>query len=118
MTEPEMTYILPCEHVGEADAPNGVLDIGGLEVDVSTFGRRVSVYVRRSSSDLSVIEIAMARHDGLAQEELDRQNDEADHHPQGPKEYWRLEMVGKYTYGADGHVMTDEDFEADWDEGE
>jgi len=25
-------------------------------------------------------------------------------------------MVGKYTYGADGHLMTNEDFEADWAE--
>ena len=34
----------------------------------------------------------------------------------GPKEYWRGRMVGKYTYGSDGHQMTDEDFEADWPE--
>jgi hypothetical protein len=31
-------------------------------------------------------------------------------------EYWRGRMVGKYTYGADGHLMSNEDCEADWAE--
>ncbi len=115
--------ILSAEHVGEAVVIDGMLDIGGVVVPFSGHGtsadgpRHASVYVRRSSADLTVMEIHIARHDGLAQEALDRQNAEAEEHPLGAKEYWRGEMVGKYTTGADGHVMTDEDFEADWIEG-
>ena len=105
-------YIMPAEHIGEANSPGRILDIGGVKIDV--WGESVSVYVRRDSDDLRVIEIHIVRHDGLAQEELDQQNAEAERYPLGPKEYWRSEMVGKYTYGSDGHTMTDEEFEADW----
>jgi hypothetical protein len=49
---------------------------------------------------------------------LDAKNEEAERYPLGPKEYWRGEMVGKYRYGSDSHVMTNEEFEADWEEGE
>lgn len=52
--------------------------------------------------------------EAAAQEELDVENAEAGRYPLGPKEYWRGRMVGKYTYGSDGHLMTNEDFEADW----
>ncbi len=34
----------------------------------------------------------------------------------GPKEYWRSKMVGRYTYGQDGHPMTEKDFEEHWPE--
>jgi hypothetical protein len=53
---------------------------------------------------------------GLAQEELDEENREAERYPLGPKAYWRSKMVGKYTYGLDQHLMTDEEFEQEWAE--
>lgn len=94
------------------------VNIGGVKVLVDGFdGWRdgtVAVYVRRLSTDLSVIEIAMAGHDGLCEEELQAKNAEAECYPLGPKEYWRAEMVGKNTYGPDRHLMTDEEFEAEW----
>lgn len=118
---PDPILILSAEHFGVAEVVNGKLDIGGVKVpfgghpDHAECPRRAAhVYVRRSSEDLSVMEIHIARHDGLAQEELDRQNTEADAHPLGPKEYWRTAMVGKYTMGPNGRLMTQEDFEADW----
>jgi hypothetical protein len=54
--------------------------------------------------------------DGYAQEELDQENDEAERYLLGPKEYWRGKMVGKYSYGADQHIMTNEDFETEWED--
>jgi hypothetical protein len=54
--------------------------------------------------------------DADAQDRLDQENYEASIAPEGPKEYWRAKMVGHYTYGADHHVMTDAEFENDWDE--
>lgn len=110
----EIAQILPVEFVGMAHTVGGVLDVGGVKVRL---GRSdIGVYVRRLSTDLRVVEVLMATHDGLAQELLDQQNMEAERYPLGPKEYWRSEMVGKYRYGADQHVMTDADFEADWEE--
>lgn len=91
----EPVHILSAEYVGEAVVRDGVLDIGGVLVRVTGFinpnvpgGRSLSVFVRRLSSTLEVAEIALARHDGLAQEELDAQNDEADRYPGGPEAYW------------------------------
>ncbi len=107
----ETTYILAAEWVGIAEVVDGILDVGGIKID---YPNRADVYVRRSSKDLSIMEIHIARHDGLAVEWLEHQNEEAEHDPQGPKEYWRREMVGKYTYGPDEHLMTDEEFEATW----
>jgi len=95
-----------------ADGP--YLDIAGVKVRWAS--GPVGVYVRRSSRDLSVIEIAIARHDGLAQEALEVENEEAGRYPLGPMEYWRTRMVGKYRYGPDQHLMTDEEFERDWAE--
>jgi hypothetical protein len=109
-TEP--VFILPAEYLGEAESPGGVLRIGGLEVPV--WCGSVSVFVRRASDDLSIMEVHIARHDGLAQEQLDQENMEADRYPLGPKEYWRSKMVGSFQYGTDGHRMTEEEFEADW----
>jgi hypothetical protein len=112
-----MIVILPAEHLGTARAVDGVLNVGGLNVSVPWGNEgRVDVYVRRSSDDLSIIEIHMARHDGLAQEELDEQNRQAEEYPLGPKEYWRGVMVGKYTSGPDNHLLTNEEFDTDWDE--
>jgi hypothetical protein len=124
MTPTPDFYILPAEFVGHAACgSDGKLRIGEgdhvVEVDLAHIGSRnkIGVYVRRSSNDLSVIEIHMARHDGLAQEQLDAENAEAERYPLGVKEYWRGKMVGKYTYNH-GHPMTDEEFEEDWWEGE
>lgn len=118
--EPKTFLILPAEYVGSArQNDDGTIDIGGLSVQLGRVwwnDNAIGVYVRRINTDLTVIEIHMARHDGLSQEELDHQNDEAMRYPLGPKEYWRSEMVGKYTYGPDGHLMTDEEFEIDWAE--
>ena len=110
------TYILAAEHFGTAEAKDGKLNIGDLEVPYRD--QRADIYIRRSSKDLSVMEIHIACHDGLSQEELDRQNDEAEYHPLGPKDYWRTRMVGKYVNGHDGSLMTDEDFEEFWAEGD
>lgn len=74
----------------------------------------VPVYVCRWADDLSIAEIQMAQHDGLADGELDYQNEWAERYPLGPKEYWRSELVGKSTLGADGHLMTNEEFEDYW----
>lgn len=135
--EPRVIKILGAEYVGEArHGEGGTLRIGEpgpdgtgvVEINLSRTGldpdgyccwwntHTVGVYVRRASDDLSVIEIHMARHDGLAQEELDRENAEAERYPLGPKEYWRGKMVGKYRYGADSHLMTNDEFEEDWDD--
>ena len=116
MTAEQPIQILPAEFLGWAELDeNRDLDIGGLKIHNPGF---LDVYVRRSSADLSIIEIHMARHDGLSQEQLDEQNRQAEVYPLGAKEYWRGEMVGKYTYGADQHPMTEEEFEEDWPEGE
>ncbi len=124
--------ILPAEFVGNAaHEDDGILRIGTPRSDGSgvveirlTKGelsrwwntKTVSVYVRRFSNDLSVAEIHMAQHSGLFDEELAYQNEQAENYPLGPKEYWRSEQVGKYTYGVDNHLMTNEEFEAEWTE--
>jgi hypothetical protein len=99
-----------------AEPKDGQLNVGGVSIPWGSCS--VGVYVRRTSRDLSVSEICLAHHDGLAQEELYHQNEMAEVYPLGPKEYWRSEMVGKYRYGSDSHLMTDEEFEDDWYEGE
>lgn len=124
----EIVTILPAEYIGEAaHDENGVLTIGTGDKTVKLMlgspGRigwwntgTVSVYIRRFADNLSIAEIHMAKHDGYAQEELDHENEEAERYPLGPKEYWRAKMVGKYTYGLDNHLMTNEEFEADWED--
>lgn len=110
-----MVYeLLPIESYGIADAPGRHLAIGGIDLPV--WSDRVAVYVRRDSSDLAIVEVLLARHDGPAEDELDYLNFEAERYPLGPKEYWRSRMVGKYTYGSDSHRMTEEDFEEFWAE--
>lgn len=116
--------ILSAEYVGQANIVDDVIDVGGLKIPLGLTPWKgylppsIGVYLRRDSTDLSVMEIHIARHDGYAQEELDQQNDEAERYPLGPKEYWRSEMVGKYRYGVDAHIMTNEEFESDWAEDE
>jgi hypothetical protein len=124
--------ILPAEFVGNAaHGDDGILRIGTPSSDGSgvveirlTKGdlprwwntKTVSVYVRRFNHDLSVAEIHIAQHSGLFDEELEYQNEQAANYPLGPKEYWRSEHVGKCTYGEDNHLMTNEEFEAEWEE--
>jgi len=126
--------ILPAEFVGNAShGDDGILRIGTPCSDGSgvveirlTKGelprwwkdKTVAVYVRRFAHDLSVAEIHMAQHSGLFDEELEYQNEQAEIYPLGPKEYWRAEQVGKWTYGVDNHLMTNEEFEAEWREAE
>lgn len=111
-----VTYILSAEFVGMAEPVGGFIYVGGVPVRWTR--GCVGVYVRRYSSDLEPAEIHLTSHDGLSQEELDEQNRQAEEYPLGPKEYWRGEMVGKYTYGVDNHTMTNAEFESDWAEGE
>ncbi len=122
--------ILPAEFVGHAShREDGILRIGTPKKDGTgvveirlTKGdlprwwstNSVAVYIRRFEHDLSVAEIHIAQHDELFAEELDCQNEQASFYPMGDKEYWRSEMVGKYRYGSDEHLMTDEEFEDDW----
>lgn len=128
--ENNIRTVLPAEWVGKAaHDKNGFLTIGTGEHTVKLFLNKsnkpgwwkdgfVDVYVRRFAHDLSIYEIMIAQHDGYAQEELEQENMEAERYPLGPKEYWRTKMVGKYYYGADHHLMTNEEFEADWAEAE
>ena len=130
MTDFQEFTILPPEFIGHAaHGDDGVLHIGTPRLDGSgiveirlTKGdlprwwntNTVAVYVRRFAHDLSVAEIQMAQHSGLFDKELEYQGEQAENYPLGPKEYWRSEMVGKYTYGKDNHLMTNEEFEEDW----
>jgi hypothetical protein len=110
--------LLPAEFIGLATLTDGVLDIGGVEVRFNVGWPNLAVYVRRDTKDLSVVEVELAIHDGLEEEELEMLNMEAERYPLGPKEYWRSKMVGRYTIGADSHPMTDDDFETDWADGQ
>lgn len=118
---PRPTMVMyPAEWVGELPYAGDRIDLGAVQVRGVHGYNPASVYVRRVSGKtdgITVAEIIISVvGDGYAQEELDQENAEAERYPLGPKEYWRGRMVGKYGYGADGHLMTDEDFEADWDE--
>lgn len=89
----EAMIIWPPEYVGKVDVSQGRLTIGDLEVfDVGSGYPDAAVYVQRVSGKTEgfvvgkiIIEIIG---DGVAQEELDAQNDEAELHPFGPKAYW------------------------------
>jgi hypothetical protein len=124
MQYPETTTILPAECVGAAEIVDGVLDVGGVPIQLNRPGlvagtrHQLGIYVRRSSKDLSVMEVHIAFHDGFAQEALDQENFEAERHPGGPREYWRAKSVGKDLYGPDQHLMTEADFEREWAEAE
>jgi hypothetical protein len=39
---------------------------------------------------------------------------EAELHPDGPKEFFRLRRVGRVARGEDGHPLTDDEFDAEW----
>jgi len=108
--------LLPAEFIGMAKVTDGVLDVGGVAVRLNVRWSDIGVYVRRSSDDLSIVEVEVAMHDGPQQEELDVFNAEAERYPLGPKEYWRSKEVGRYWYGPDRHPMTNDEFEAEWTE--
>ena len=130
MNEIPKRIILAPEFIGDAaHGDDGILRIGTPRTDGSGVveirlskgdfpgwwhTNTVGVYVCRFSTDLSVAEIHIAQHDGLFSAELEFQNEQADIYPLGPKEYWRSEQVGKYTYGIDNHLMTNEEFEDEW----
>jgi len=108
------------EFIGNLPFENNTIRVGEHLIHEIHGYNPAAVYVRRLSGKtegLSISEIIISVvGDGYAQEELDAENAEAARYPLGPKEYWRGRMVGKYTYGADGHLMTNADFEADWEE--
>lgn len=113
--------IFPAEYVGPLAYTDHVVRLGELEINDVHGYNPAGVYVRRVSGKtpgLSVGEIIISVvGDGYAQEELDQENEEASRYPLGAKEYWRGRMVGKYRSGTDGHLMTDAEFEAEWDDG-
>jgi death-on-curing protein len=114
--------IYPAEFVGALPYSENTIQIGDIIVrDIHGYNP-AGVYVRRISGKtkgISVAEIIVTVvGDGYAQEELEAENAEADRYPLGPKEFWRGRLVGKATYGRDGYPMTNEEFEADWAEGE
>jgi hypothetical protein len=120
-------HIMPAECVGVAKIIDGVLDVGGLKIELGRPGYvsglgdddpGLAVYVRRLFHEGSVFDVALSFGDGLAQEELDNENDEAQNYPLGVKEYWRKKEVGNYLIGTDRRVMTDLDFEIEWAESE
>ena len=76
----------------------------------------VAIYIIRNSDDGSIAEISIDIEDGLTYCDFDFQSELGKSSPLGPKEYWRSEQVGKYTYGVDNHLMTNEEFEAEWNE--
>lgn len=124
MEEDTITF-LPAEWFGSAQQDeNGFLSIGTGDHIVNIPLKKwwedgcVDIYVRRLSTDLSIAEIHIVKHDFYAQEQLDAENEEAERYPLGPKEYWRSKMVGKYGYGIDAHPMTEEEFEREWAEDE
>lgn len=113
--------IYPAEYIGALRYDEHSIALGDLIVtDVHGFNP-AGVYIRRISGKtegISVAEIIISVvGDGYAQEELDAENAEAERYPLGPKEYWRGRLVGTALF-ADGHAMTEEEFEAEWAEGE
>lgn len=114
--------LYPAEYVGALHYDNGTVHVGQLQVNDVHGYNPAAVFVRRVSGKaegISVAEIIISVvGDAYAQEELDAENAEAQRHPLGVKEYWRARLVGKATYGADEHPMTDVEFEAEWDESE
>lgn len=122
LSERPPLVIYPAEYVGGLAYADHTIEIGDLKIhDVHGYNP-AGVYVRRISGKtdgISVAEIIVsAVGDGYAQEELDAENAEAERYPLGIKEYWRSRLVGKATYGSDGHPLTNEEFEADWAESE
>lgn len=114
--------IFPAEYIGPLAYDDHTVRVGDLEVNDVHGYNPAAVYVRRVSgktAGLSVAEIIISVvGDAYAQEELDVENEEAARYPLGAKEYWRGRMVGKARTGADQHLMSDAEFEAEWEEAE
>lgn len=110
----------PVECVGQVSCEDDTIEIGGLVIEDFLGGEPASVWVRKvgdDPDDQSVCEIIVAPYlcDGqYVQEELDAQNAAAAVYPLGPKEYWRGKTVGHWTFGIDGHLMTDAEFEEEY----
>lgn len=112
--------IYPAEYVGPLPYEDHTVRVGDLVVhDVHGYNP-AGVYVRRISGKMEGISVAeiiiSAVGDSYAQEELDAENAEAERYPLGAKEFWRARLVGRATYAADAHLMTNEEFESDWEE--
>jgi len=109
--------ILPAELFGVAQAENDMLNIGGCLVPLPWYADgRIGVYVRRSSGDLSIIEVHLARHDGLADEENEERHHQAMMHVGGPKAYWYEYLVGHEHDDDCGHdPMTPEEYNELWE---
>lgn len=112
--------IYPAEYVGPLPYQDHTVHVGDLVIHDVYGYNPAGVYVRRISGKtegISVAEVIIsAVGDRYAQEELDAENAEAERYPLGAKEFWRARLVGNATYGPDGHLLTDEEFEADWAE--
>jgi hypothetical protein len=100
------------ERAGIAELTERRLDIGGVKVSVAY--DRMEVWVRRDPDTLEAVDIMIYYGDAFAAEELEELNRQAELHPAGPKEFWRAQMVGIYTYGYDKHPMTAAEFEEYW----
>ena len=74
----------------------------------------VAIYVTRYSHDGSIAEISMDIEDGLIFCDFDFESEQGKSSPLGPKEYARIELVGKHFYEDEKRIMTDEDFEYEW----
>lgn len=99
-----------------------MVQVGDLTINDVHGYNPAAVYVRRVSGKMEGISVAEIMitvvGDEYAQEELEAENEEADRYPLGVKEFWRARLVGKVVYGEDEHLLTDEEFDADWAEGE
>lgn len=113
----EIAMILPAEFFGVAQAIDGILNIGGCEVPADWYADgQIGIYIRRSSRDLATIEIHLARHDGLADEENDEKHHQAMNHPGGPKAYWYAALVGHEHDDDCGHdPMTPAEYDELWE---
>jgi len=112
--------IYPAEYIGALPYENHTVHVGDLVIhDVHGYNP-AGLYLRGISGKtqgISVAEIIISVvGDGHAQEELDAENAEVERYPLGAKEYWRARLVGKAIYGPDDHLLTDQEFEADWSE--
>lgn len=101
--------ILTAEHFGDAAVVDGFVDIGGVKVPWEPNVDTDTIYVRRSSEDLSIVEIILARHDLIEDEILMEKEEMAEIYPLGPKEYWRSILTGKE------YEMAQEEFEEYWE---
>lgn len=119
-TDRPALVMYPAEFIGPLPYENHTVQIGDVTIGDLHGYNPAALYVRRisgKSEGISVGEIIISVvGDAYAQEELDAENAEAQRYPLGAKEYWRARLVGKATYGKDAHLMTDEEFDADWDE--